>query len=125
MLSRNLEIWHLPWRKAKLKTYILILVFLSLSGNVFSEEDSAEPVTTTPTAPTLEATPYPTRTQYDPNEFPPVDGGVGEWHVNLGDGTKVFKDQASADAYVKERGMDQYPVDQEASRIAQAKADAG
>jgi len=47
-----------------------------------------------------------------------------EWHVNLGDGTQVFHDQASADAYVKERGFDQFPIDHEASAAAQAKADA-
>ena len=47
-----------------------------------------------------------------------------EWHVNLGDGTQVFHDQTSADAYVKERGFDQFPIDHEASAVAQAKADA-
>lgn len=49
---------------------------------------------------------------------------VDEYHVNLDGTTQVFETQNQADAYVKERGYDQYPVDHEASKIAQAKADA-
>lgn len=108
----------------------IVLVFLLSSSAVFAEEklvqsqDSAKATSTqtevSPLPPAVQASgPYPMKTgPFDP------EAGTHEWHVNFGEGEKVFTDQASVDAYVKEKMAKWETPFPELQKAAQAKADA-
>lgn len=127
--------------KKNFSFFLKVVVFFVIASSVFSvrtvvnvcaEENSVKTQSAAKTSPASLAeanslspavqasTPYFTNSQgvFDPN------AGTHEWHVDMGEGVKVFSDQASADAYAKEKMTKFATPYPELQKAAQAKADA-